>query len=150
MPAGYELVHRALYFHCGWGIEVEPSFKGENVHGGRTLRMVDEARGLEISLSSMALTRTDGKPVTADEFLDGLPIREMAGLHFEHEAGSVKGRALWMFGESDTDGPAWVLAGFTVSQAARKMAQCTIVCRKESDKDWALETWRSIALCDRP
>lgn len=145
-----EAIPLRLYFHCGWAITVDPSFDAEVVAEGETLRIFDAGDHREISLSSMRFRRHDGRPMTADDVLDVFPPREMAGLHFEHRQGELAGRALWMFGESDTDEPAWVLMAIMVAAQQGKCARCTIVCRDEDDRDWALEVWRSIVLGERP
>jgi hypothetical protein len=91
----------------------------------------------EVSLSSMRFSRNDGKPFTDDDILSVFPPREFLGLQFEHRSGEHAGRALWMFGNSDVDEPCWVLMAIMVSARAQKMARCTIVCRNESDMEWA-------------
>lgn len=147
---GFELIAVRLYFHCGWAVQLDPSFEAEYVDGGETLRAFNKDESREVSLSSMRFSRNDGKPFVADDILSVFPPREFQGIHVEHRVGERAGRALWMFGESDVDAPCWVLMAIMVSEAAQKMARCTIVCRDESDMAWALETWKSVVFCRDP
>jgi hypothetical protein len=146
-----DIIPIRLYFHCGWAIQVDPSFESEMLYGGETLRLFDPGERREISLSSMLFRRNDGKPFTAEDVIDLFPPREMAGLHFEHRRGELAGRALWMLGESDEEpAPSWVLMAVMVCPSAGKIARCTIVCTDESDRDWALDRWRSVVRSDPP
>jgi hypothetical protein len=151
VPSGFELIPVRLYFHCGWAIQVDPSFESEMLHGGETLRMFDPGERREISLSSMTFKRTDGKPFTASDVTDVFPPPEMSGLRYEHQRGDLGGAALWMLGESDDEPqPVWVLMAVVAYPPAGRIARCTIVCTDESDRDWALDTWRSITRADPP
>lgn len=150
MKPGPDLIGVRIYFHCGWAVQVDPSFESEFVEGGETLRMFNTDESREVSLSSMRFTRHDGQPFTADDILNVFPPREFQGLHFEHRRADLAGRALWMFGASDTDPPCWVLMAIMVAESAARAARCTIVCRDESDMDWALATWRSILRSEPP
>jgi hypothetical protein len=150
MAPEYELIGVRFYFHCGWAIQLDPSFEAEFVEGGETLRMFNPGETREVSLSSMKFTRTDGKPFVASDLLSVFPPREFQGLHYEHTNGEVAGRALWMFGEDDTSAACWVLMAVMVAEGIGKGARCTIVCEKESDMEWALETWRSIVRAEPP
>jgi hypothetical protein len=128
--------------------QVLPARSTKSVEGGETLRAFNKDESREVSLSSMRFSRNDGKPFTDDDILSVFPPREFLGLQFEHRSGEHAGRALWMFGNSDVDEPCWVLMAIMVSARAQKMARCTIVCRNESDMEWAVETWKSVVLCN--
>lgn len=151
MSPEFEGIALRIYFHCGWAITVDPSFESESVEGGETLRMFNEDESREVYLSSMKFIPTDGRTFKAEDVLSLIPPREFQGQHFEHEAEGVKGRALWMLGEDDTqDQPSWVLMSFVVAEAECKGARCTIVCDEESDMDWALTVWRSVIRAEAP
>jgi hypothetical protein len=150
MEPGPDVIAVRFYFHCGWAVQVDPSFEAEFVEGGETLRMFNGDESREVSLSSLRVMRHDGAPFTADDILAVFPPREFQGLHFEHRSGELAGRALWMFGESDTDPPCWVLMAIMIAAASGKAARCTIVCQDDSDMEWALETWRSIVRSEAP
>lgn len=151
MPLTPEIIPVRLYFHCGWAIQVDPSFECELLEGGETLRMFDPGERREVSLSSMTYKRHDGAPPTAKEVLDVFPPPEMSGLRYEHKKGQLAGAALWMQGESDDEPePCWVLMAVMVCPSAGRIARCTIVCKEESDRDWAVDTWRSITRTPPP
>ncbi|KYF53211.1 hypothetical protein [Sorangium sp. So ce854] len=146
-----EIIPIRFYFHCGWAIQVDPTFDSELLYGGETLRMFNPGERREVSLSSMIYRRHDGAPFTAKEVLDTFPPREMSGLRYEHEAGPLAGAALWMQGESDDEPePCWVLMAIMVCPEAGRLARCTIVCKDEADRDWAVDTWRSITRTPPP
>jgi hypothetical protein len=151
MGGSFEIIAARLYFHSGWAIQVDPSFDAEVVDGGATLRIFNATHRREVSLSATRYTRRDGGLVTADAILTVFPPpEELSGLRFEHKGNGVAGRALWMFGESDTDAPSWVLMGVMATELGGRMAQCTIVCREESDRDWAVNTWRTLVYAPPP
>ena len=144
-----EVIPLRVYFHCGWGVQVDQTFEGEILNAGEMLRVYEPSGRRELHLSSIALRRHDGQPLLPAElaeFLDSFPPPEMTGLRYKHQRAGHVGRALWMFGDDDQAGPAWVLMGLTVSEAARKAARVTVVCEDEADRDWAVERWRSV-LC---
>jgi hypothetical protein len=141
-----ELIPIRLYFHCGWSIQVDPSFESEQLYGGETLRMFDEGERREVYLSSMTHRRWDGQPFTVRDMMDAFPPKELTGLRYEHQSGDLGGAALWMLGESDSEpAPVWVLMSMIAYPPAEKLARCTIVCTDRADRDWALGVWRSIA-----
>ncbi len=151
MIPGFEISAVRLYFHSGWAIALDPSFEAEFIENGETLFMFNEKKTREVYLSSAKITVKDGKPSAADALLSAFSQVEFSGLRFEHEANGLVGRALWIRGEMDTESqPSWVLMTFMVSEAQSKMARCTVVCDNESDMEWALEKWRSIALLETP
>jgi hypothetical protein len=150
MAPGFELVGVRFYFHCGWAIQLDPSFEAEMVAEGETLRMYNPGETREVSLSSMKLISKIDRPFIADDLLSVFPPRDFQGLHYEHENGDVRGRALWMFGETDTNPPCWVLMAVMVAEAISKAARCTVVCEKEADLPWALATWRSVVRAEPP
>jgi hypothetical protein len=135
-----------LYFHCGWSIQVDPSFESDLLYGGETLRMFDPGERREVYLSSMIHHRWDGRPFTVREVMDAFPPKEMAGLRYEHQIGELGGAALWMRGEDDSEpAPVWVLMSMIACPPAERIARCTIVCTDAADHGWALGVWRSIA-----
>src|SRR3954470_14410308 len=132
---GPDVIAVRLYFHCGWAVQVDPTFEAEFVEGGETLRMFNTDESREVSLSSMKFSRHDGAPFTADDILSVFPPREFQGHHFEHRSRTLSGRALWMFGASDTDPPCWVLMAIMIAEGESKAARCTIVCTDEEDME---------------
>jgi len=140
-----------LYFHCGWSIQVDTSFEHQMLYGGETLYIHDPGERREVYLSSMTFRRHDGEPFTASDVIDHYPPKEMSGLRFEHRSGDLAGAALWMLGEDDEyPKPSWVLWAMTGSPSAGRIARCTVVCDDESDRDWALDVWRSIVRAEPP
>lgn len=140
-----------FYFHCGWAIQVDPTFDSEIREGGETLRMFTPGDRREVYLSSMLFHRHDGKPFTASDVIDVFPPPEMTGIRYEHHHHELAGSALWMFGESDEDPePHWVLMAVMACPPAGKIARCTIVCCDEADRDWAVATWRTIVRASPP
>ncbi|MFT3767785.1 MAG: hypothetical protein QM820_20205 [Minicystis sp.] len=134
-----------IYFHAGWAIQVDTTFEHEMLYEGETLRMFDPGDRHEVYLSSLTYQRTDGAPLTAEHILDVYPPKEMTGLRYEHRNGDVAGAALWFLGEDDEHPkPSWVLMAVMVCPPAGRFARCTIVCDEETDRDWALDVWRSI------
>jgi hypothetical protein len=140
-----ELLPIRMYFHCGWSIQVDPSFESEQLYGGETLRMFDEGERREVYLSSMTHRRWDGRPFTVRDVMDVFPPKEMTGLRYEHEIGDLGGAALWMLGDSDTEpAPVWVLMSIIACPPEERIARCTIVCTDSAYREWALKVWRSI------
>ena len=139
-----EAIPLRFYFHCGWCILVTPEFEGKETEGGETLHIHDAKERREIFLSSMVLEPYDGKPFRAEDVLRLFPPTDMGGVRYEYNDEDFVGSALWFFGDDDLSGPAWVLMGLVISEAAQKLARCTIVCTDEADHAWALETWRTV------
>lgn len=148
-PPGAILVR--IYFHCGWAIQVDPSFECEQLYGGETLRMFNPGERRHVSLSSVIFRRHDGQPFTADDVIKLFPPPEMTGLRYEHRRGDLAGSALWFLGEDDEQPePSWVLMAVMACPSAGKIARCTIVCADEADRDWAVDTWRTIVRMTPP
>jgi hypothetical protein len=144
-PPGYELVHRTLWMHCGWGVALDPSFEHVPDEEHKDILTLADGKGREVSLSAFQIRPTDGRPWKTDEILAGFASTELSGIRYEHRTGVVSSGALWMFGDSDTMPPCWLLSAFVLSETTPgKAAQVTICCTVEDDLPWALETWRSI------
>jgi hypothetical protein len=145
---GYEIVRRTLWFHCGWGVSLEPSFEHvPDPAAPNILHLADHEADRSFSLSAYRIQRTDDKPWRAEDMLAEFPPPELTGRRYDHRTKAVSSRALWMFGDSDNDEvpSAWLLVAMVMSETTPgKGAQCTITAPKESDLGWALETWRSV------
>jgi hypothetical protein len=145
-PAGIR-----IYFHGGWAIRVDTTFEHKMLLGGETLYMHDPGEHREVYLSPMKLTRSHGRPFTAGDIIDHYPPKEMSGLRFEHHDGDLAGAALWMLGVDDEyPTPSWVLMAVMACPPIARFARCTIVCDEESDRDWAIDVWRSIVRAEPP
>lgn len=144
MRQAIELIPVRLYFHCGWAVQLDPSFEAEVLYGGETLFMFNPDHSREVFLSSMKFEKHDGEPWTSTEVCALFP-RDLTGLHYDREHGDIAGHALWMFGEDDEDPrPSWVLVSMIAASNDKRIARCTVVCDLETDRDWALDVWRSV------
>jgi hypothetical protein len=140
-----------MYWHCGWSVEVDPSFEHEMLYEGETLRLFDEGERREVYLSSTIFRRTDGRPFTIREVADAFPPKDWNGVRYEHDTGELGGAALWMLGEDDSEPvPVWVLMSMMACPSAERIARCTVVCTDPADRDWAVGVWRSVARRDPP
>jgi hypothetical protein len=141
-----EVIRRTLWFHCGWGVSVEPSFEHDrDAAGPNVLHLHDDGTDRSVSLSAYRIARTDGAPWRADDMLAEFPPPELTGIRYQHRTRAVSSRALWLFGDSDSMPSAWVLVALVMSETTPgKAAHCTITTPRESDLGWALETWHGV------
>jgi hypothetical protein len=144
VPPGFEAVRRTLWFHCGWGVALDPAFEHVREAPPNILSLAD-LEDREVALSAFSVGPTDGRLWKTDEMLANFPPPMLQGLHYEHRTAQVSSRALWMFGDSDNMPPRWLLAALVMSETTLgKAVQCTISSSREADLPWALETWKSI------
>ena len=116
----------------GWSIRIPGAF-AESWEDERTWYAWDATR--TVRFSCVSITNEDGTPQTAEEILGAyVDIQET----FDHEEEGVIGRAYLAHSLDEH----WNLHGRTAVSGS--LAVCTITIGSPDDKDWALETWRSL------
>jgi hypothetical protein len=116
----------------GWSLRIPGSF-AESWEDERTWYAWDATR--TVRFSCFSITNEDGTPQSAEEILGTyVDIKET----FEHDEAGVIGRAYLAHSMDEH----WNLHGRTAVSGS--LAVCTITIGSPDDRNWALETWRSL------
>ena len=121
--------------HNGWALDIPGTFSDH--------RAIDEWTGGEARRSvTIAATETgrDGRPMTADEFLDQV-AGHLGSDALEHEDGPVRGRARL---STDTTSGVEVATVEGYSAVRGRGAAIRVVIEDPQDWKWALDTWRDL------
>jgi hypothetical protein len=120
-----------------WSIDIPGSCAETFEDRGRQFCAWDPPR--TIWFSSYSFGEVGGRPPAAEELL--LRVETGDGEPLEHRGARVVGRAV--IGRASENGHSyWQLAGH--SAVAGGIALATLCFDEESDRDWAISTWRSI------
>jgi len=131
----------------GWSIKYPGSFAEEWEEEGGTWVAWDDQR--TIRFTSFTRQVEDGEAVLSSQaVLDDSEMEETEeGERYEHEQDHLLGRATIRFvdepDEEEDDEPYWMLQGR--SALPGKLGLTTICFASEQDRDWALETWKSVS-----
>ncbi|MBM3992863.1 MAG: hypothetical protein FJ303_01705 [Planctomycetes bacterium] len=138
-PIGYRRGRVEVTLTGGWSLTIPGTFaeqweqNGETWsawHGGRT-----------IWFTSWSVTGEDDRTLNAGEILDTRPWPEERGGIIEYQAGLIHGRAIFAPHEENGQ-PMWNLKGYSAVEG--NFCLCNIFVQNEADRDWAIETWKSL------
>lgn len=122
----------------GWSIEI-PGAMAESWDDDGLWSAWDAERA--VHFKSFGLTRADGEKPSAAEIVEGLSIPD--GEPVGPVSASLPGRAVLY--ESEEDGESfWRITGHAAVDGG--LCICHILFRQPEDRDWAIATWRSIAI----
>jgi hypothetical protein len=119
----------------GWSVAIPGKFV-EELEEGQTFLAFDETRNVRVTC--MSATDSSGAVL---EPLDILKKIKVFDDPLTFERGLVFGRAFFEKIE-ESDATFWMLRGVTAAKGT--FAQVTVCFEAESEKEWALSTWRSL------
>jgi hypothetical protein len=141
-PAAPEIGYRrgrvSVTLTGGWSLTIPGSFSEEWQEGGETWSAWHGGRTIWFTSWSVS-GEADRKP-SAREILDGRSWPD-EGTILEHQDGNLVGQAVFLPYEEEGE-PLWNLKAYSAIEG--NFCLCNIYVKDESDRDWAIEIWKSL------
>jgi hypothetical protein len=122
----------------GWTIIIPGEFADEWQESGETWSAWHGGR--TVWFTSWSVSGEGEETLSAQAILDGRPWPDDCET-IEHEDGAILGRAVFMPYEEEGQ-TMWNLKGYTAIEG--NFSLCNIYIQDESDRDWAIEVWKSV------
>lgn len=134
-PVGYRRHDVRKNLGGGWSVVIPGDFV-EELEEGQTFLAFDETRNVRVTC--MSATDTSGNSLSAEDILRKIKVFNDP---LKYEQGAVIGRA-YFEQVSEADTAFFMLRGVTA--ASGTFTQVTVCFEREDQRQWAVETWRSL------
>ncbi|MBS1990679.1 MAG: hypothetical protein JSS83_09195 [Cyanobacteria bacterium SZAS LIN-3] len=135
VPVGYRRRDVRKNLGGGWSVVIPGDFV-EELEEGQTFLAFDETRNVRVTC--MSASDTAGNSLSATEILKKIKVFDDP---LKYEQGAVIGRA-YFEAVTEPESAFWMLRGVTAANGT--FTQVTVCFESEEQRQWAIDTWRSL------